>query len=338
MGVSLATLATQFGCDVAGNPDTEVDHVATLANAGNGAISFLANSAYRDQLAATRASAVILDDDSVADCPVDALLTDDPYVTYAKVANHLYPRREYPPSIHPSAVVEPEADVDDSAHIGPLAVIASGARVGARTYIGPGCIVGKDCVVGDDTHLLANVTLIEDVTLGRRCLVHGGAVLGADGFGHKMTDTGWLKVPQVGGVVIGDDVEIGASTTIDRGAIDDTVVGNGVRLDNQIQIAHNCRIGDHTVIASGTGVSGSTTIGSRCIVAGMVGLVGHIHICDDVVITGAAVVTKDITKPGVYTSAWAAMNDRDWKRQVARVRRLPAYERRLKALEDGKDE
>ena len=334
MSVSLATLATRFGCDVSGDPDTEVSHVATLGNAGPGAISFLANPAYRDQLADTQASAVILADDMVDDCLVPALVADDPYVIFARVADHLYPRRTYPPVVHASAVVDDGAEVDPTAHLAALAYVAAGSKVGARAYIGPGCVVGPNCVVGDDTHLSANVTLVENVRIGRRGLLHGGAVLGADGFGHKMTDTGWLKVPQVGGVVVGDDVEVGASTTIDRGAIDDTVIGNGVRLDNQIQIAHNCRVGDHTVIASGTGVSGSTTIGSRCIIAGMAGFVGHIHICDGAIVTGGAVVTKSITKPGVYTGAWAATGDRDWKRQLARVRRLGSYEQRLKALED----
>lgn len=339
MSVSLATLATRFGCDIAGDPNTEVDHVATLGNAGPGAISFLANPAYREQLAETKASAVILGDDAVGDCPVAALLSDDPYVIFARVADFLYPRRIYPPAVHPSAVIDEGAEIDPTAHIAALAYVAAGSKVGARAYIGPGCVIGAQCDVGDDTHLSANVTLVENVRIGRRGLLHGGAVLGADGFGHKLTDTGWLKVPQVGGVVVGDDVEVGASTTIDRGAIDDTVIGNGVRLDNQIQIAHNCRVGDHTVIASGTGVSGSTTIGSRCIIAGMAGFVGHINICDGAIVTGGAVVTKSITEPGVYTGAWAATGDRDWKRQLARVRRLGSYERRLKVLENkAKDE
>ncbi len=171
------------------------------------------------------------------------------------------------------------------------------------------------------------------MTIGKRAIVHGGVILGADGFGHKMTAEGWLKVPQVGGVRIGDDVEIGAATSIDCGAIDDTIIEDGVKLDNQIQIAHNCRIGAHTVIASGTGVSGSTSIGARCIIAGMVGFVGHINVCDNVVITGKAVVTKDITKPGVYSSSFAAEPDRIWKKQVARIRRLEKWEKRLQALE-----
>jgi len=332
-GLSLGTLAAQFGCELHGDPDIQVSRVATLRNAGPGSISFLANPAYRDQLADTAASAVILSAEAVDGCPVAALVTDDPYVLYARVATLLYPRPAFPPGVHASAVIDADAEVDPGAHVAALAVIEAGARIEAQVYVGPGCVVGRNCTVGEGSYLHANVTLIEDVSIGRRALIHGGVVIGADGFGHKMTDTGWLKVPQVGGVRIGDDVEIGASTTIDRGAIDDTVIEDGVKLDNQIQIAHNCRVGAHTVIASGTGVSGSTTIGSRCIIAGMVGFVGHIHICDNVVITGAAVVTKDIREPGVYTSAWAVQPDRQWKRTVARVRRLDRFEERLRALE-----
>lgn len=333
MGVSLGSLAAQFGCELIGDPDIEVRSVATLGNAGEGAISFLANPAYRSQLEHTGATAVILTAASADACPVNALVTDDAYVVFARVATLLYPRPSYEPGIHATAVIHEDASVDPSAHVGPLVVVEAGARVGARVYLGAGCVVGARCDIGDDSHFSANVTLIKDVRIGKRAIVHGGVVIGADGFGHKMTDEGWLKVPQVGGVQIGDDVEIGASTTIDCGAIDDTVIEDGVKLDNQIQIAHNCHIGAHTVIASGTGVSGSTKIGSRCIIAGMVGFVGHISVCDNAVVTGAAVVTKDITEPGVYTSAFAVEPDRIWKRQVARFRRLGKWEQRLRALE-----
>ena len=333
MGTSLAELATRFGCELIGDPDAEVASVATLKNAASGSVSFLASPAYRPQLAETRATAVIMREADAAECSVNALVCEDPYLTFARVATLLYPRPSVDAGIHSSAVVEASASVDPSAQIAALSYIGEGASIGARTYIGPGCVIGKNCHVGDDGYLSANISLIDDVQLGHRAIVHGGVVLGADGFGHKATDTGWLKVPQVGGVRIGNDVEIGASTTVDRGAIDDTIIGDGVRLDNQIQIAHNCNIGAHTVIASGTGVSGSTTIGSRCVVAGMVGFVGHIHICDDVVITGAAVVTKSITEPGVYSGSFPAEKDADWKRRVARFRRLDSLQKRVGGLE-----
>ena len=334
MGTKLGSLATRFGCELIGDPDAEVSRVATLANAGPGAISFLANPAYRSQLAATGATAVILKEAEADGCAVAALITDDPYLTFARVATLLYPRVQPEPGIHASAVVEPGAEVDASAQVSALAYVAAGSTIAEDVYIGPGCVIGKRCSVGAGSHLSANVTLVEDVKIGCRALVHGGVVIGADGFGHKATETGWLKVPLVGGVRIGDDVEIGASTTIDRGAIDNTIIEDGVRLDNQIQIAHNCRIGAHTVIASGTGVSGSTSIGKRCVIAGMAGFVGHISVCDDVVITGAAVVTKTITEPGVYSSSFPAEKDRDWKRRVARFRRLESLAGRVTALEE----
>ncbi|MDX1481641.1 MAG: UDP-3-O-(3-hydroxymyristoyl)glucosamine N-acyltransferase [Woeseiaceae bacterium] len=334
----LGTLAVRYGCELDGDPDTEVSQVATLGNAAPGSISFLASPAYRSLLRDTKASAVILSSEFADDCPVDALVTSDPHLTFAQVANELYPRPRFPAGVHPSAVVDDAADVDPSAHVAALAVIESGARVGARVYVGPGTVVGRNCQVDDDAYLAANVTLVDSVSIGKRTILNSGAVIGSDGFGHKMTDTGWLKVPQVGGVRIGADVEIGASTTVDRGAIDDTVIEDGVRLDNKIQIAHNCRIGAHTLIASGTGVSGSTRIGARCVIAGHVGFVGHITICDNVVITGGAVVTKDITKPGVYSGAWPAEEDRAWKRRVARTRRLDSFEKRLRKLEGRIDE
>lgn len=333
MAVSLGSLATQFGCELVGDPDVEVSRVATLANAGEGSISFLANPAYRHQLADSKATAVILTPQTAEDCPVNALIADDPYVVFARTATLLYPREAPESGVHPSAVIDSTATVDESAHIGPLVSVGPGAVIGKRVEIRPGSVVGPGCSIGDDSLIYSNVTIEKRVVIGKRAIIHGGVVLGADGFGHKMTAEGWLKVPQVGGVSIGDDVEIGASTSIDCGAIDDTVIEDGVKLDNQIQIAHNCRIGAHTVIASGTGVSGSTTIGARCIIAGMVGFVGHINICDGVVITGKAVVTKDIKKPGVYSSAFAAEPDREWKKGVARYRRLEKWEKRLQALE-----
>lgn len=333
MAESLGSLAARFGCELVGDPDVEISRVATLSNAGEGSISFLANPAYRSQLTDTSAAAVILSPDVVDDCPVPALVVDDPYVLYARVASVLYPWPMYPAGQHASAVVDENADVDGSAHIAPQAVVEAGAVVGARSYIGPGTVVGTNCRVGEDCHLSANVSLIDDVVVGDRAILHGGVVIGADGFGFKMADGAWLKVPQVGGVRIGDDVEIGALTSVDRGAIDDTVIEDGVKLDNKIQVAHNCRIGAHTVIASGTGVSGSTTIGSRCIIAGHVGFVGHIKVCDNVIITGAAVITKDITSPGVYSGAFAAEDDRSWKRRVARFRRLDKLSERLRAIE-----
>jgi UDP-3-O-[3-hydroxymyristoyl] glucosamine N-acyltransferase len=333
MQASLGELATRFGCELVGDPATAVTHVATLANAGPQSLSFLANPAYRDELAKTRAAAVLVRPEDVDACPVAALVSRDPYLTYAQVAAVLHPPRSFPPGVHASAVVSPSAHIADSASVGPLVVICEHAAVGEGASIGPGAVVGPRCSVGRGTRIHANVTLAEDVRIGERCIVHPGAVIGCDGFGNARSDTGWLKVPQVGGVVIGDDVEIGANTTIDRGAIDDTVIGSGVRLDNLIQIAHNVRIGEHTAMAALSGVSGSTVIGKRCMFAGQSGIVGHISICDDVVIGGATMVSKDIREPGFYTASFPAEKDRDWKRKVARFRRLDELVRRVARLE-----
>jgi UDP-3-O-[3-hydroxymyristoyl] glucosamine N-acyltransferase len=333
MQTSLGELATRFGCELVGDPDAAVTHVATLSNAGPQSLSFLANPAYRPELARTRAGAVVLGADDVDVCPVPVLLCRDPYETYARIAGVLHPPASFPPGIHETAVVAATAKVSTEAHVGARAVIGDGAVVAAGASIGPGTVVGPRCDVGESTRLHANVTLVEDVRIGRRCIIHPGAVIGCDGFGNARSDTGWVKVPQIGGVAIGDDVEIGANTTIDRGSIEDTVIENGVRLDNLIQIAHNVRIGEHTAMAAQSGVSGSTVIGRRCMFAGQSGLVGHITICDDVVIGGATMVSKDIREPGFYTASFPAEKDRDWKRKVARFRRLDDLARRVATLE-----
>ncbi len=283
---SLGELAVRFGLTLRGDPAVRVSRVATLANAGGGAITFLANAHYRRHLPDTRAAAVILDAADAASCPVPALIDPNPYAAYARVAALLHPSPVAPPGIHPSAVVDPAAEVAASASIGPLSVIEAGARIGERVEVGPGCIVGAGALIGDDTRLVARVTVRPRVRTGVRCILHPGSVIGADGFGFALEQRRWLKVPQVGGVRLGDDVDIGANTTVDCGAIEDTVIGDGVKLDNQIQIGHNVTIGEHTIIASCTGVSGSTVIGRRCMIGGLVGFAGHITVADDVAITG----------------------------------------------------
>ena len=337
MARSLGELAVAFGCELIGDPDTSVSRVATLANADAECVTFLANKAYRDQLRTTAAAAVILRENDAGDCPVNALLSADPYLTYAGIAATLHPAPAAVPGIHPSAFVAPSATVADSAEIGPNSVVEEGAVVGKRVVVGSGAVVGRQCRVGNDSHLFANSTLVQNVTLGARCIVHSGAVIGADGFGNAMSKDGWVKVPQLGGVVIGDDVEIGSNSTIDRGAIDDTVIENGVRIDNLVQIAHNVVVGEHTAMASMTGISGSTFIGKRCMFAGQSGVVGHISICDDVVVGGATMISKEIREPGFYTGSFPAEKDRDWKRKVARFRRLNELAERVKALEKKDD-
>jgi UDP-3-O-[3-hydroxymyristoyl] glucosamine N-acyltransferase len=333
MQARLGELATQFGCEVVGDPGSVVTHVASLANAGPQALSFLANPAYRSELTTTRAGAVVIRAEDLNACPVAALVSRDPYETYARIAGLLHPPPSFAPGVHETAVLAANARVSPSAHVGAHAVVDDGAVIEDGASVGAGSVVGPRCRVGEATRLHANVTLVEDVRIGRRCIVHSGAVIGCDGFGNARSDTTWVKVPQVGGVEIGDDVEIGANTTIDRGAIDDTVIGNGVRLDNLIQIAHNVRIGEHTAMAALTGVSGSTVIGKRCMFAGQSGIVGHISICDDVVVGGATMVSKDIREPGFYTASFPAEKDKDWKRKVARFRRLDDLVQRVASLE-----
>jgi UDP-3-O-[3-hydroxymyristoyl] glucosamine N-acyltransferase len=321
---SLGELAVRFGLTLRGDPSLNVRSVATLSRANSGALSFLANSRYRRQLESTRATAVILSAEDEAHCPVAALVDPNPYLAYARIATLMHPEIIPEPGIHASAVVARGAQVASSASIGPLAVIEEGAQIGERVLVGPGCIVQMGASVGADSTLWSRVNLYPRVTLGQRCLLHAGAVVGADGFGFAPNDGAWVKVPQVGSVRIGDDVEIGANTTIDRGAIDDTVVENGVKLDNQIQVGHNVIIGAHTAIAACTGISGSTVIGQRCMIGGMVGFAGHLTIADDVVVTGCSLVSASIKKPGSYSSGMPTVETRLWRRMVAHLRRLDA--------------
>jgi len=319
---SLGELAVRFGLTLRGDPSLNVRSVATLSRANSGALTFLANSRYRRQLESTRATAVILSAEDEAHCPVAALIDPNPYLAYARIASLMHPEMTPEPGIHPSAVVADGAQIASSASIGPLAVIEEGARIGERVLVGPCCIVQKGASVGADSTLRSRVNLYPGVTLGQRCILHAGAVVGADGFGFAPNDGTWVKVPQVGSVRIGDDVEIGANTTIDRGAIDDTVVENGVKLDNQIQVGHNVTIGAHTAIAACTGISGSTVIGQRCMIGGMVGFAGHLTIADDVVVTGCSLVSASIKKPGSYSSGMPTVETRLWRRMVAHLRRL----------------
>jgi UDP-3-O-[3-hydroxymyristoyl] glucosamine N-acyltransferase len=319
---SLGELAVRFGLTLRGEPSLTVRSVATLSRANSGALSFLANSRYRRQLESTRAAAVILSAEDEAHCPVAALIDPNPYLAYARIASLMHPDMPPEPGIHPSAVVASGARIAPSASIGPLAVIEEGAQIGERVRVGPGCIVQKGASVGADSTLTSRVNLYPDVTLGQRCILHAGAVIGADGFGFAPNAGVWVKVPQVGSVRVGDDVEIGANTTIDRGAIDDTVVENGVKLDNQIQVGHNVTIGAHTAIAACTGISGSTVIGQRCMIGGMVGFAGHLTIADDVVVTGCSLVSASIKKPGSYSSGMPTVETRLWRRMVAHLRRL----------------
>lgn len=324
---SLGELAVRFGLELRGSPDTRVSHVATLAQAGPGSLGFLADSRHRRELPATRASAVVLAAADAPACPVAALVSENPRLAFARIATLLHPEPAAARGIHPTAVVAAGVRVPASAAIAALAVIEEDVEIGEGVLIGPGCIVQRGARLGEQTRLVARVNLYPGVALGARCLVHAGAVIGADGFGFALDGGSWVKIPQVGSVHIGDDVEIGANTTIDRGAIGDTVIGEGVKLDNQIQVGHNVTIGAHTAIAACTGISGSTQIGKRCMVGGMVGFAGHLTIADDVVITGCSLVSASIREPGRYSSGMPTVPARAWRRMVAHLRRFGEKER-----------
>jgi len=331
--ISLGELAASQGCELIGDPDATVSGVASLQNASPESLSFLSNSSYLSQLPATKAAAVVLRPENADTCPVAALISDNPYATYARMAALVCPEPSFEAGVHTTAVVADSATIADSAHIAASAVIGERTSIAANTVVGPGTVIGPDCDIGENCRFIANVTLAQDVRIGARGIFHPGVVIGADGFGNAMTSDGWAKVPQLGGVQIGNDVEIGANTTVDRGAIGDTVIENGVRIDNLCMIAHNVRIGEHTAIAAMTGIAGSTVIGKRCLFAGRAGAVGHISVCDDVIVAAQTFLSKDVTEPGTYAASFPADNARSWAKQLARFRRLGVLIERVKKLE-----
>ena len=333
---SASELAERFDLVLQGDGAARVRGVGTLAGAASGQLAFLANPKYRGQLASSHASVVVMRADDAHGYAGTALIADDPYVAFARLSALFEPRPQRPPGIHPSADIAASAMVAGDAHVGAFVSIGARSRVGAGAMIGPGCVIGDDCVVGAGSELVARVTLVTRVRLGQRVLVHPGAVIGADGFGLAMvrSDDGegqWLKVPQLGGVLIGDDCEIGANTTIDRGAIEDTVLGDDVRLDNQIQIGHNVQIGAHTAMAGCSAVAGSARIGRYCQIGGGAGVLGHLELCDRVVVTAMSLVSRSIREPGTYSSGTPLMDNRSWRKNAARFRQLDALVRRLGA-------
>jgi UDP-3-O-[3-hydroxymyristoyl] glucosamine N-acyltransferase len=330
---TLGELAARLGLTFSGDAARRISGLATLDAAGPEHLAFLASRKYQSRLAATRAGAVILPPDLADQCPVDYLVADDPYLCFARVSG-LFDRAPRPVAgVHPAATVDPGAEVDPTASVGPNAVIEAGARVEAGAVIGANVYVGHGSRVGAGTRIFPNAVLYHDVTVGAQCTIHAQAVLGGDGFGFAPSAGGWEKIHQLGGVTLGDRVEVGACTTIDRGAIEDTVIEDGAIIDNLVQIAHNCRIGKNTAIAGCTGLAGSTIIGANCTLAGGVGVVGHVEICDNVHVTGMTMVTKSITEPGSYSSGTPMATTRDWKRSAVRFAQLESIQKRLARLE-----
>ncbi|WP_316838323.1 UDP-3-O-(3-hydroxymyristoyl)glucosamine N-acyltransferase [Pseudohalioglobus sediminis] len=331
--ITLGELAQRFDLQLDGDAQRTVSGLATLASAGPDDISFLSNKKYASQLLDTRAAAVILHPDLASQCPVATLATADPYLAFAR-STALFDRSPaQPEGIHPAATVSPGAVIANDASIGPNAVVEAGARVGSGASIGANAYIGHNTEIGAGTRIQPGVVIYHNVKLGARCRVHSQAVLGADGFGFAPGPGGWEKIHQLGGVSIGDDVEIGACTTIDRGALDDTVIEDGAIIDNLVQIAHNCRIGKNTAIAGCTGLAGSTIIGANCTLAGGVGVVGHVEICDGVHVTGMTMVTRSITEPGSYSSGTPMATTREWRKSAVRFSQLERIQQRLAALE-----
>jgi UDP-3-O-[3-hydroxymyristoyl] glucosamine N-acyltransferase len=334
MTQTLGTLAEEVGAVLQNaDPDCEITGVATLQHAGKGEISFLANAGYRKYLKDTRAAAVILSPEDAAGYPAAAVVSSNPYASYARIAALISPPPAPRQGVHASASLDADCQVDATAWIGPHCIVEKGAVIHAGVQLAGGCFIGAGCSIGAGSRLSANVVICHGVMIGERVRIAPGAVIGSDGFGLANDGGQWLNVPQLGSVRIGNDVDIGSNTTIDRGALEDTVLEDGVRLDNQIQVAHNVRIGAHTAIAGCVGISGSAVIGKHCLIGGGSGIVGHLEIADHVIITGMTMVTKSIRKPGVYSSGVPAQENDAWNRNYARLRQLDSLARKVLSLE-----
>ncbi|WPL18027.1 UDP-3-O-acylglucosamine N-acyltransferase [Thiorhodovibrio winogradskyi] len=333
-GILLADLAVRIGAELAGEGSIRVSRVATLERAANDCLAFLGDRKLRDRLSQTSAGAVILRSDDLADCPSAALLSENPYLTFARAIEILHPRVRPEPGCHPSAVVNEMARIDPSASVGPLCVIEQDAEIGPGVQMGPGCIVLAGASIGAHSRLVARVVVCENSVIGRRALLHPGAVIGREGFGFAKDGERWMRMRQIGRAILGDDVEIGVNSAVDRGAIEDTRIADGVKIDSLVQIGHNVQIGENTAMAACGGISGSTRIGRNCTLAGAVGMAGHLTIADNVHFSGMAMVTRSFRQAGVYSSGIPAMPAAEWRRQVVRFRQLDEMARRLKQLEE----
>ena len=332
MDLTLGELVGRLGGELLGDPSVVVRQIASLDRAGEGELAFLVSPKYRAALEASRASAFILPAKAADFTDRPRILTPDPYLYFARAAQLFNPPKAVPAGVHPSAVVGSELPA--SVAVGPNAVIGADCRIGEGCVIGAGCLIGDGVAIGAGSLLHAGVKVYDGCTIGTRAILHSGAVIGADGLGFaRDADKHWVKIPQIGGVVIGDDVEIGANTTVDRGALEDTVIGNGVKLDNQIQIAHNVVVGDHTAMAGCVGIAGSTRIGRRCTIGGAGMIVGHLELADDVHISAGTMVTKSLRQPGQYTSVFPLESHDEWLHNAAQIKRLARLAERVAELE-----
>jgi UDP-3-O-[3-hydroxymyristoyl] glucosamine N-acyltransferase len=333
MTLTLSEIVARLGGELVGE-DVAVSRVAPLENAGEGEISFLANPKYRKQLEVTQASALIVSPVLVEAAAGHALIvTPDPYLYFAKLAQCFHPRPTPEPGVHPSSVVGEGTCIGTSSEVREHVSIGRNVVVGERCCIMPGVVLGDNVTIGDDVTLNPNVVIYRECVIGSRVTIHSGSVIGADGFGYAPSRDGWVKIPQTGRVLIGDDVEIGANTTIDRGALDDTVIGQGVIIDNLVQLAHNVTVGEGTAIAGCAGISGSTKIGARCTIGGAAMIVGHIEIADRTHIGGGTLVSKSIRQADNYASSYPFSTYKEWVANAVHLRRLDDFVKRIKELE-----
>ena len=322
MPATLGELSQVSGARLEGASECNIVSVNTLKRAKKGEITFLSNRHYINDLRSTKASAVILSEHDLEKCPSYALVSDTPYLAYAKIANYLYPKPSKSYGIADSAILGSNCIVDNSSTISANVVIGDNVVIHSGVYIGPNCVLEDNVEINEDSSLVANVTLCHNVIVGRNVILHPGTVLGADGFGIAQSEDKWIKIPQIGSVKIEDDVEIGANSTIDRGAIEDTVIEKGVKIDNQVQIGHNVKIGENTAIAGCSAVAGSAIIGKRCMIGGASAISGHITICDDVTITGMSGVASSIKSSGVYSSGLPVTENKTWRRNIIRLKNI----------------
>lgn len=329
----LAELAEQLDATLHGEGNITIHGLASMSTANHEHITFLSSVKNNEQLVDCTAGAVVLTSDSLPFWQGPALIVANPYLAYAKLAQLFDTTPKAAAGIAVSAVIASDVKLGKNVAIGANAVIESGVEIGDNVIIGPGCFVGKNTLIGADTQLWANVSIYHNVIIGDKCLIQSGTVIGSDGFGYANGGGKWIKIPQLGSVRIGDGVEIGACTTIDRGALDDTVIGDGVIIDNQCQIAHNDNIGDHTAVAGGVIMAGSLKIGRHCQIGGASVINGHIEICDNVTVTGMGMVMRPITKPGIYSSGIPLEANKNWRKTAALVLNLDKMNQRLKALE-----
>lgn len=329
----LGVLAQLTGAQIQGDPNTLITGVGTLQHAMPGAISFLAGVKYRHYLTDTQASAVIIAPEDLPLCTKPALVCADPKLAFAMIVEALFPRKTLSTGVHPTAIIDETAHIDPRCSIGPYCVVGKNTRIEAGVILEAHCVIGNDCHIGEGTVLYPNVSVYPLCRIGQDCTLHSGVVIGADGFGFAKQRTRWVKVPQVAGVVIGDRVEIGANTTIDRGAIEDTVIGSDVILDNQIQIGHNVKVGDGTAIAACVGIAGSTEVGQHCMIGGGSSINGHIQLTDQVNLVGCSNVAQSVSQSGTYGSATTIMDFKKWKKTLVRYQQLDEFAQRLAAIE-----